>query len=687
MPAAKIRSYRKSKKRIASKRRSRRVVNDQKTRRSRRSNRKIKSRRRANSRSRKNLSKRRKSRRISRRKASSRVKEQLKSNPIIKCTFPDTGQELVLKPPSPGSNLPKPPKSKGSTMWINVPFQAGNSLAVDTNNKPYLKTDENGAYEVTLPNYSIKVLLSENEDIAHKLGIDTTGSLAIAVPTGCVATWNPSYKNDINYESVYTINGQNDGNPDGSWMLYAPLELPESPPKSGEGSKPIDNIPAVQRINVDGKRMLKFRLQVPLKYPISGGFIDIQEKLNALEAGQKLRINMMYPPGLSLSEQRTIGVEISKDQVPGTFIEFQLPESLWDQDKRYKMIGEEDADENSDNLKDIAMVVAALTVTVIFVYNIPNMIRVTKALGSLLYSAFDAGLQPIREQFYKREITPPAAGEFQPAIDRQVESLVSWSRRFGNVPKGFEPYNYKGLSKMQPAEQVRWFSKTTIEGTEKNPVSHFGAVFMDIQTWDSKQANGAISKGFNDSGTFYEGMSPEALKIIARDNPVAFSFIGRNAEKPWVWEPNKLKSMLNGIKNQPEKVEQLMISVRAGTSEEKLGELGTNYEAALKDLNLTDRLPTFDDIGKKSSDAKAAIEEGTYTLGQDEGFDIYKAQKDIAEGAQREDGNLYYLLNDLGSHANLGEVTEHIASPRMTRRVSPRLQRLMKRYNSIKNGL
>ena len=683
MPAAKIRSYRKSKKRIASKRRSRRVVNDQKTRRSRRSNRKIKSRRRANSRSRKNLSKRRKSRRISRRKASSRVKEQLKSNPIIKCTFPDTGQELVLKPPSQGSNLPKPPKSKGSTMWINVPFQAGNSLAVDTNNKPYLKTDENGAYEVTLPNYSIKVLLSENEDIAHKLGIDTSGSLAIAVPTGCVATWNPSYKNDINYESVYTIDGQNDENPDGSWMLYAPLELPESSSNSGEGSKPIDNIPAVQRMNVDGKRMLKFRLQVPLKYPISGGFIDIQEKLNELEAGQKLRINMMYPPGLSLSEQRTIGVEISKDQVPGTFIEFQLPESLWDQDKRYKMIGEEDADENSDNLKDVAMVVAALTVTVIFVYNIPNMIRVTKALGSLLYSAFDAGLQPIREQFYKREITPPkipATGEFQHAVERQVESLESWSRRFGNVPKGFEPYNYKGLSKMQPAEQARWFSKTTIKGTEKDPVSHFGAVFMDIQTWDSKQANGAISKG----GTIYKGMHPEALEIIAKENPVAFSFIGRNSEEQWVWESDKLKSMLNGIKDEPKKVKQLMISVRAGTSKEKLGDLGKNYATALKELNYTEHLPSFGDISTKSPDAKAAIEEGTSTLGQDGAFDI---QKEIAEGAQRKDGNLHYLLNDLGSHANWREVTKHIDSPRMTRRVSPRLQRLMKRYNTIKNGL
>ena len=704
MPAPKNRSYRSSKtstsrklskrpRRRASRRaqrRSRTVTKTRRSRRSRHAHRRGRSRRRSTrvkSRSRRKHGSRK--RRISRRKASSRARENtdihtshglLKPNPFIKCTYHgDHQQELVLKPPSSISKLPKPPKSKGSTLWLCVPFQAGNSLTVDDNGNPFLKTDENGAYEVVLPNFSMKVLLSSYEDIAHKLGIDPSGSLSIAVPTGCVATWDPSYKNDVNYESVYTINNPDGGNPDGAWMLYAPLELPEKPPPANVGPKTIDNLPAVQRVTVDGKQMLKFRFQVPIRFPLpGGGFIDIQAKLNTLEPGQKLRLNMLYPPELPLSQQRTIGVEIDKDQGPGTFIQFQLPASLWDENERARIVNDKDAEENSDNIEEFVTIAAAVTVGAIFVYNIPNLIRLTNALGSLLFTAVDAGFQPLKTYFWQNDIEIPklpSPSEFQPSIDRGVRAAEQFKNRFGNVPQGFIEGNYKGLTKMTAMEQELWFSDKQIGNTGNN-MTHFDAVFMDIRTWDKRQANGAIYDGVE-----YAGIHPSALETIAARNPIAFSFIGRDAPKPWVWETGKLQAMIKGCGSDPDRVRQLMVSVRAGTNSDKYAELGANYEQALKNLDMEGRFPNYSSIEDTYDAADEAFRKGESVAG-DQSFDLYKAQADIAERTEGED--IFSALRRFGSHGNVGEIVSHV-SPR--RRISPRLARLMKRYKTIQQHL
>jgi len=704
MPAPKNRSYRSSKKssfrksRNRSRRASRRAQRRSRTARKSRSRVRLyrvgKSRRRRTrikSRSRRNHrgKSRRRSRRLSTRNTISRAIDApvgnrlLKSNPFIKCKFPANNQELILKPPAPNSSLPSPPESQGSTFWINVPYQASYSLTVDDNNNPILKTDENGAYEVVLPNFSISVLLSEHEDLARELGLDPSGSLAIAVPTGSVATWNPSYKNDSEYESVYTINNSNGSNPDGAWMMYAPLELPKTPPPDGQKPTTIDNIPAVQRITVDGKRMLKFRFQVPIIYPLpeaqGGGSIDIQEKLNSLEDGQKLRLNMLYPPGLPLAEQRTIAVEIGKDQGPGTFVGFQLPESLWDDSERQRIVSEQEADENYGNVHDIITVVVAVAVAGIFVYNIPNLIRLTQALGSLLYSTIDAGFQPAREYFNRKRIKMPdisSVGSVQTSLDRMVQSAQTSAAKYGRAPSGFEPYNVDGLSEMTVNDQVRWFSNNSIPRTDGKR-TYFEAVFMDIQSWDARQAN-----GFEEAGKRFEGIYPDALEQIAKRNPVAFSFIGRKAREPWTWRKDKLRRMIEGIKNEPGRVEQLMVSIRAGTHKSKLNELGANYEAVKAELRL-DYLPSFEDISSRSDEFENLIATEGYTGTEDGAFQLYKTQSDISKGTAEEQGNMFHLIDDLGGRLKPGELAR--LSPRA--RISPRLARLMKRYKSIQKNL
>ena len=652
--------------------------------RTRRRSTRVKSRSRRNRRSRS----RKHSRRVSRRKASSRVGEDkdlharhglLKPNPFIKCTFAGNQQELVLKPPSPGSNLPLPPKSDESTLWLSVPFEASSSLTADQNNKPFLKTDEHGAYEVVLPNISIKVLMSEHEDLARRLGMDSSGSLAIAVPTGCVATWDPSYKNDANYESVYTINDPHSGNPDGAWMLYAPLQLPKTPPGS-TGPKTIDELPAVQRVTVDGKKMLKFRFQVPIRYPLpesqGGGFIDIQAKLNALEPGQKLRLNMLYPQELPLKQQRTIGVEIGKDQGPGTFVEFQLPESLWDENKRASIVNEQDAEENEGNIDTVLEVAAAVTVTVIFIYNIPNVIRVTKALGSLLYSALDAGFQPARETMWKYDIhvpkVPSVAG-VQTEIDNASRNLERLAKRQRLAPREFKPFNVEGLSSMNVGEQIRWFNPNTLIGDTGQ--THFGAIFLDIQRWDYRQANGEIERGLT-------GIKPNTLKLIAQRNPAAFSFIGRNAETRWAWSPDRLKPMLEGVKDDKNLVETLMVSLKAGTGDNKDMEaaLEQNYREAIELFPPGERgkFPSFEEIQERAKDAAERLKSGTANLDEVAGWSPEKALKIEGDVAARSgfEGEAERILR-LGG--------EHMISPR--RRISPRLARLMKRYKTIQQRL
>ena len=114
-----------------------------------------------------------------------------------------------------------------------------------------------------------------------------------------------------------------------------------------------------------------------------------------------------------------------------------------------------------NNLLDIKNstleVAAAVTVTVIFIYNIPNVIRVTKALGSLLYSTLDAGFQPARETMWKYDIhvpkVPSVAG-VQTEIDNATRNLQRIAKRQRLAPTEFKPFNVEGLSSMNVGKQI-----------------------------------------------------------------------------------------------------------------------------------------------------------------------------------------------------------------------------------------
>ena len=604
-------------------------------------------------------------RRISTRKASSRVSGGgiRQPNPFLKCTAPDH-KELYLKPPT-SSNLPPPPQnidpeSGPATIQISMPFEAKTALTMNENNEWELKMVD-GAYVVAVPNYSVEIRLSDNVELAHQLGMDTSQSLAVAVPEGCAATWNPDYKNDASYDSVYTINNPSGSNHDGAWMIYAPLQLPETRTPADK-PKTINNLPAVTRAIVNGEEVLKFRIQVPITYPLpqsqGGGFVDIQAKLNELEPGQKLQLNMLFPAGVPVTQQRTIGLQLDKKQGPGTFVEFQMPAALWDDEERRRIANKGDT---RKSLEDIAVLAVATTVVVTFVWNAGVIYNIIKLLGSIIYKYLRVGFRPAKRFLLRYGIYPRVPTEV-PSFKGVLATLQDWDKRQCWPPPELDPGNIDMLEKMPRKQQQLLFSvDERIPGTD---VTGIQKSFTSLPHLTEKQC--------------VEGLKDATRNQIARDNPVIFTFMGSHAEPPWTWGPDQLEEMIRSLGAEDAEgiegaTQRLMICIKANPSMKKEGiseALDKSYAEAVTRLKEKYKSGPYHELTEDPEELKGWLDHANENA-------EFKGL--IEAAAEAGSGDVEKVVEKAAM-----EGVARLSSPR---RISPRLVRLMKRYRTIQQGL